>query len=130
MIEEKKISAAEILAVCAQLKEHYDFLAFITAVDYPDRGVIETVYCLRSLKTHDTLVLKVELPAGNAEIASVAVIWPAAEWHEREVFDLFGVMFIGHPDLRRILLPEDWEGHPLLKNYVKPGVVKRPETVK
>jgi NADH-quinone oxidoreductase subunit C len=58
------------------------------------------------------------------------MLWSAAEWHEREIFDLFGVTFIGNPDPRRILLPPDWEGHPLRKDYQQAGVIKRPETVK
>ena len=130
MIEEIKIGKDEMLDVCLKLKESCDFLAFVTAVDYPERGLLELVYNLRSLTDNKNVILKVELPRENPEISSVAVVWPAAEWHEREIFDLFGVKFSGHPDLRRILLPEDWQGHPLLKDYVKPGVIKRPETIK
>lgn len=130
MSEEKKISKDELLPVSLQLRASYDYLAFVTAVDYPERGGLELVYNLRSLTDHKNVILKVELPRENPEIASVAVVWPAAEWHEREIFDLFGVRFLGHPDLRRILLPEDWQGHPLLKDYAGPGVIKRPETIK
>lgn len=130
MIEEKNISKAEILEVCLKLKDNYDYLAFVTAVDYPEQAVIELVYNLRSLVDQKNIILKVKLARENPAVDSVAMVWPAAEWQEREIFDLFGVKFTGHPDLRRILLPEDWQGHPLLKDYVKSGVIKRPETIK
>jgi NADH-quinone oxidoreductase subunit C len=130
MSEEKKISREELLEVCEELKKEYDYLTFVTAIDYPPDNRIELVYHLRSLDKKTTLLLKVDVPRAHPEISSVAIIWPAAEWHEREIFDLFGVKFIGHPDLRRILLPQDWQGHPLLKDYLQPGVIKRPETIK
>ena len=130
MKEEKRVTREDFFGVCESLKNSYDYLIFVTAVDYPDQARLELVYYLQSLETKNTLILKVDLPRENPEINSVAVLWPAAEWHEREIFDLFGVKFIGHPDLRRILLPEDWPGHPLLKDYTQPGLVKRPETIK
>ena len=120
----------KLLEVCAKLKETYNYLVFMTAVDHPETNLIELIYYLRVHGRAENLILKMELPRANPIADSVAVIWPAAEWHEREIFDLFGVKFIGHPDLRRILLPEDWEGHPLLKDYAQSGVVKRPETIK
>ena len=130
MIEEKKINPAEIIETCNNLKETYDYLVFVTAVDYPEKKIIELVYFLRSVSNKNSIMLKVELDRESPKIASVAGIWPAADWHEREVFDLFGVTFIGHPDLRRILLPEDWDGYPLRKDYSKPKTILRPETVK
>jgi len=81
----------------------------------------EVLYHLRSLQHHWVLAVKVQLPAENPEVDTVADVWPAANWHERETFDLVGIRFRGHPDLRRILLPQDWEGHPLRKDYVFPS---------
>jgi NADH-quinone oxidoreductase subunit C len=114
----------------------FDFLNCISAVDYfdpklRDSGIfqprIELLYHLTSLQHRHRLVLKVILPRWKdnlegalPEVASVSKIWPTAEWHEREIFDLMGVRFLSHPDLRRILCPEDWVGHPLRKDYVIP----------
>lgn len=128
--------------VCRWLKTNrhvrFDALECITAVDWfePDpkkaakvswQPHLEVVYHLWSTDARVSLVVKVKLPrwAGDApgrlpELPSVAGIWRTADWHEREVFDLSGVMFTGHPDLRRILCPEDWEGHPLRRDYVMP----------
>ena len=129
-VEQKTVNQDELVEDCRQLSATYDYLVFMTAVDYLEKNVIELVYYLQTLANRDTLILKVELPRQKPEVHSLALIWPAAEWHERETFDLFGVNFIGHPDQRRILLPEDWDGHPLLKDYSRAGVVKRPETIK
>jgi NADH-quinone oxidoreductase subunit C len=96
----------------------FDFLALITGVDYPEH--LAVVYHLFSYSQKHRLVLKVELPKDSPRIDSVEPIWPTANWHERETFDLLGVEFIGHSNLRRILLPEDWEGHPLRKDYKQP----------
>ena len=81
-------------------------------------GKIFLVYHLYSMSRGHRIVIKVEdLPRAGASVPSVAEIWPTANWHERECYDFFGVNFEGHPDLRRILLPEDWEGHPMLRDY-------------
>ena len=80
----------------------------------------EVIYHLRSLRNHMLLAMKVRLGAHDPRVDSVANIWPAANWHERETWDLVGIRFDGHPALKRILLPEDWEGHPLRKDYVFP----------
>lgn len=117
-----KIGKACIGEVCRLLKEspdlRFDYPANITAVDWNDR--FEMVYNLSSLSLRHKITLKVDLDRENPEIASVTDVWRGAEWQEREVFDLFGIKFSGHPDLRRILLPEDWEGYPLRKDYVIP----------
>ncbi|MHB1420485.1 MAG: NADH-quinone oxidoreductase subunit C [Bacillota bacterium] len=102
----------------------FDYLIFITAVDRID--YLEVVYAVRSLREGHQLMFKVKVPSGEPEITSIVTVWPAADWDERETYDLFGVIFNGHPDLRRILLPDDWEGHPLRKSY---PVDKRPEKI-
>ncbi|MGH7371900.1 MAG: NADH-quinone oxidoreductase subunit C, partial [Candidatus Methylomirabilales bacterium] len=76
----------------------------------------EVVYNLYSISRADRIRVKVRVLDGT-EVPSVTGVWPTANWHEREVFDMFGIRFAGHPDLRRILMPEDWEGHPLRKDY-------------
>ena len=89
-----------------------------TGVDYKDR--IEVVYHLFSYRHRHGCVLKVKLPRENPAVATVEDIWRAANWMEREIFDLLGVTFEGHSDLRRILMPEDWPGYPLRKDFVEP----------
>lgn len=98
---------------------YFDFLHCISGVDLgPDEGKMELVYHLSSLIHEHQLVLKVAIDRANPKpVPSLSSIWKAANWHEREAFDLLGIAFEGHPDLRRILLPEDWEGHPLRKDY-------------
>ncbi len=100
----------------------FDTLMNLSAVDYPKENPprIEVVYHLFSYTKRHTLVLKVHLPREQPEVATVEGVWPVANWHEREAFDLFGVTFAGHSDLRRILLPDDWQGHPLRKDWVDP----------
>jgi NADH-quinone oxidoreductase subunit C len=99
-----------------------DNLMCLSAVDYhketPPR--IEIVYHLFSYTHRHAFVLKVMLPRENAVLPTVEGVWGVANWHEREAYDLFGVTFTGHSDMRRILLPDDWEGHPLLKDWVDP----------
>lgn len=96
----------------------FDFLALITGVDYPEH--LNVIYHLFSYSQKHKLVVKVELPKASPRVDSVESIWPAANWHEREAFDLLGIEFVGHSNLRRILLPEDWDGHPLRKDYQQP----------
>jgi NADH-quinone oxidoreductase subunit C len=96
----------------------FDFLACISGIDYPDN--ITVAYHLLSYQKRHKIVIKALLAKDNPEIESVEDIWKAANWHEREVFDLLGVRFVGHSNLRRILLPEDWVGHPLRKDYKQP----------
>jgi NADH/F420H2 dehydrogenase subunit C len=111
-----------LAAVCRPLKDNprfeLDYLANLTAIDYPpDR--LEVVYHLYSMaQKHGPLTLKVKLPRSAPNVASVTTIWRGAEFQEREAYDLFGVRFEGHPDLRRILMWEGFEGHPMRKDYV------------
>jgi NADH dehydrogenase I D subunit len=96
----------------------YNFLTDVTAVDFLGRDPrFEVVYHLYSTERHDRVRLKVPLPAHDVSVESVTPIWPAANWYEREVFDLFGIRFEHHPDLKRILMPQKWRGHPLRKDY-------------
>ncbi len=99
---------------------HFDLLSCISGIDYPDRQVIEAVYCLDSTVHNHWLILKVALPRNNPRIPSVEDVWRTADWHERETYDLMGVIFEGHHNLVRILCAEDWVGHPLRKDYVIP----------
>jgi NADH-quinone oxidoreductase subunit C len=133
---------AHLVEICQYLRDdpqlRFDMLNCISGVDYfepdlkkaPKAGFephLEVVYHLQSFTHRHRLVLKVVLPRwkdnqpGNLpEVQTVTGVWPGAEWHEREVYDLSGVWFVGHPDMRRILLAEDWVGHPLRKDYEYP----------
>jgi NADH-quinone oxidoreductase subunit C len=121
---EKLRRVAEFLRDDAELA--FTFLADLTALDhYPSEPRFETVYHLLSIKNVQRLRLKVRLSADNLRVESMVPIWPAANAYEREVFDLFGIHFENHPFLRRILMPEDWEGHPLRKDYPVQGNITR-----
>lgn len=113
------IASAQIVDVCRYLREvaGFDRISGITAVDWwPRQPRFEIVYFLHSLKRNVRMRLAVR--AGeNDEMASVCPVWRGANWYEREVFDLFGVVFRNHPNLERIMMPPDWEGHPLRKDY-------------
>jgi NADH-quinone oxidoreductase subunit C len=114
------LHVAELLRGDAELA--FAFLSDITGVDrFPVEPRFEVNYHLVSLERRERLRLKVRLGSSDPVIPSVTPVWPTANWHEREVFDLFGVRFEGHPDLRRILMPESWEGHPLRKDYPVEG---------
>lgn len=117
-----KIDRARLPEICAHLKSSaelaFDYPADITTVDWSDR--LEMVYHLYSVSKKHKLTLKTDLDRENPVIGSVISVWKGADWQEREIFDLFGVKFEGHPDLRRILLPEEFEGYPLRKDYVIP----------
>jgi NADH-quinone oxidoreductase subunit C len=118
------IAPARISSVCGYLKydQRFERLSSVTAVDrYPAEPRFEVVYHLHSIERNLRVRLKCRLGGGDPAIESVASVWRAAAWYEREVFDLFGIRFTGHPDLRRIMLPDDWEGHPLRKDYPVTG---------
>jgi len=101
----------------------FTFLSDITGVDrFPMEPRFELNYHVLSLFRREKLRLKVRIAGSDPAVESVISVWPGADWHEREVFDLFGVRFEGHPDLRRILMPEDWEGYPLRKDYPVEGL--------
>ncbi len=119
------VKGERIVEVCRFLKEEpglaFDFLEDLTAVDWPKRNVVEVVYHLFSFRHRHALVLKVEADRAAPRVPTVEGVWKAANWFEREVYDLFGVEFTGHPDLRRIMMPEDWEGHPYRRDYPLEG---------
>ncbi len=98
----------------------FDCLSNLSGVDYPKQGHIQVVYHLMSYPLRHVFVLKVNANRDDPVVTTVSNVWSAADWQEREVFDLLGVTFQGHPDLRRILMPEDWPGHPLRKDFVEP----------
>jgi NADH-quinone oxidoreductase subunit C len=101
----------------------FDRLSTVTGVDrYPTEPRYEVVYHLQSVSTKSRLRVKARVPGGNPEIESACPVYRAANWYEREVFDFFGVRFLNHPDLKRIMLPEDFEGHPLRKDFPVTGM--------
>jgi NADH-quinone oxidoreductase subunit C len=106
--------------VCFFLRDEialqFDYLSCLSGMDY-NNGTFGVVYHLTSMAHKHKIVLKTICPKENPHVRSVSAVWGTANWHEREAFDLFGIVFDEHPDLRRILLPEDWEGHPLRKDY-------------
>jgi len=123
------VDTAAIVDVATFLRDEpelaFDMLHCHSAVDYleekePDKARIEVVLHLTSLKHRHWIVLKVLLPRDEPKMATLETVWPTANWHEREAYDLFGIVFEGHSDFRRIFLPEDWEGHPLRKDWVWP----------
>lgn len=117
-----KVHVLDLKKVCLNLHQNpsafFDMLSCLTAVDNgPEAGTMEVIYNLYSIPFNHHLTLKVMVNRDNEEIDSVEGIWKTANWHEREAYDLFGIKFKGHPDLRRILLPGDWQGYPLRKDY-------------
>jgi NADH-quinone oxidoreductase subunit C len=118
------VDAARIRDVAAFCKDdpslRFDCLSNLSGVDYPKQQHIQIVYHLLSYPLRHVFVLKVNANRDDPVVATVSSVWSHADWQEREVFDLLGVTFDGHPDLRRILMPEDWPGHPLRKDFVEP----------
>ena len=92
------------------------YFSFSTAVDWKDQG-LEVLARVENLEAPFSVTMRTRLPAGETRCPSLVPVWRGASWMERECYDMFGIRFEGHPDLRRILLPQDWEGHPLLKSY-------------
>lgn len=117
-----RVERASLVEICEFLKRDgatpFDYLSDLTAVHFPDRedAPFEVVYNLYSIQANERVRLKVRTTAEDG-VETVSTVWPTANWMEREVYDLFGIMFQNHPDLRRLLLPPDWEGHPLRKEY-------------
>jgi len=120
------VDRAHIREACALLRDDagfpFNFLCDITCVDwYPNEPRFEVIYHLLSIAKKERVRLKVKLSGASPVVESVTSVWAGANYFEREVFDLFGVRFTGHPYLRRLLMPEDWEGNPLRKDYPVEG---------
>jgi NADH-quinone oxidoreductase subunit C len=122
--EETTITVAgeKIVEICRHCRDtkglEYNFLSGVTGIDYyPKSPRFAVAYHLYSMVHNRTLRLKVLLPEDEPTVPSVTDVYPAANWFEREIYDLVGINFTGHPDLRRILMPDNWEGHPLRKDY-------------
>ena len=121
-----EVHAPAVREACLLLRDdaelRFNFLSDLTCVDwYPREPRFEVVYHLLSIPRRARVRLKVRLAEDDACVESLTSVWPSANFFEREVFDLFGVRFLGHPDLRRIMMPEDWQGHPLRKDYPVEG---------
>lgn len=118
-----KIRPESLRQICTYLRDdpecQFDYLMCLSGVDY-GKAVLGVVYHIASITRKHKITLKVETSSEKPEIPSIADIWESANWHEREAYDLFGIIFTGHPDLRRILLPEDWPGYPLRKDFKVP----------
>jgi NADH-quinone oxidoreductase subunit C len=123
------VHVGHLIAALTLLRDHeqalYRMPVFVTAVDWPDREPaaprFDVVYQLRSLHFNDECRLVVQVPEAAPQVPTAERVFAGMDWHERETFDLFGIEFVGHHDLHRILLPEDWVGHPLRKDYVSFG---------
>lgn len=120
------VEKESIREACAILRDApdcpFNYLSDLTCVDwYPSEPRFEVVYHLLSIAKKERVRLKARVDGSSPAIESVTSVWPAANAYEREVFDLFGVRFTGHPNLKRILMPDDWEGHPLRKDYPVEG---------
>jgi NADH-quinone oxidoreductase subunit C len=117
-----RIHTADLLAVATHLHQQpdmlFDMLSCITGLDNgPEQATMEVVYTLCSIPHEYQFNIKIVIPRNDLEVPSVCSVWRTANWLEREIFDLYGIHFTDHPDLRRILLPTDWEGHPMRKDY-------------
>ena len=124
-----RVEAAGIADAARRMRAAgFDYLLFMTAVDRPAEAKFEVTYLISRYDDGRQLALVADIPREAPEIDTVSGIWAGADWHEREAFDMFGIVFRGHPYMRRILLDEDWPGHPLRKDYVDTlhDVVKRP----
>jgi len=120
------VERSALREACVLLKDDvncpFNFLSDVTCVDwYPAEPRFEVIYHLLSIPKRERVRLKVRLNSESPVVESLTSVWPGANYFEREVFDLFGIRFTGHPYLRRILMPEDWEGHPLRKDYPVEG---------
>jgi NADH-quinone oxidoreductase subunit C len=120
MVADSSIVAELLRVLCDE--EQFDYLVDVTAVHYPQREKqFEVIWILYSFARNQRIRVKTMIADGEG-VASVVSIWPAANWLEREVYDMFGIRFEGHPDLKRILLPDGWKGHPLRKDY---GIIQQ-----
>ena len=118
-----KVPASVIKDVAKVLRDdhqlQFNTMMCLSGLHYPKDEELGIAYHLHSTILGHSLAINVRVPEGKPELPSVEQIWKTANWHEREAYDMFGIIFTGHPDLRRILCPNDWEGHPLRKDYVQ-----------
>lgn len=125
-----EIPSSHYLAIAQALHDDpelaFDYLEFQTCSDRPP-DFLDFIAAFYSYQHGHRVILKTALDRYNPALPTLSKLWANADWNEREVYDLFGVFFSAHPDLRRIMMPEDWEGHPLRKDYVHPNLVKRPD---
>ncbi|MEO9804442.1 MAG: NADH-quinone oxidoreductase subunit C [Reichenbachiella sp.] len=129
------ITSAQIAPACELLRDneqsYFDLLSCLTAIDNgPDVNTMEVIYNLYSIPLEHSLMLKTTISREKPELETVSHIWKTADWHEREAYDLFGIHFNSHPDLRRILMPADWEGHPMRKDYEEPPTYRGMKTIR
>jgi NADH-quinone oxidoreductase subunit C len=120
------LARRDLIRICEFLAQDqsltFTFLSDISSTDrFPLEPRFEVNYHLLSMQRRERVRIKVRVAGSDAVLPSVTGIWPTANWHEREIFDLFGIRFEGHPDLTRILMPDDWEGHPMRKDYPVEG---------
>jgi len=118
------VAPGKIVSVCLELRDNLGFerICGVSAIDrYPLEPRFEVVYFIHSVSRNIRLKLKVALPGADPRVGSVTSVWEGANWYEREAFDLFGIQFQGHPNLKRIMMPDDWEGHPLRRDFPTHG---------
>jgi NADH-quinone oxidoreductase subunit C len=123
------VNKEDIVAICSFLKKDlgFNFLTDLCGVDYLGNSPrFMVVYHLYNIGTHQRLRLKVPVEESDPRVDTVSGVWGTANWHERECWDLMGISFNNHPDLRRILMPDDWKGHPLRKDYPVQGPDREP----
>lgn len=129
------IDASGLAAVMKLLKDDEacfcDLLSCLTAVDNgPEINTMEVIYNLYSIPLEHSIMIKTTIAREKPEIETICHLWKTADWHEREAYDLFGIEFKNHPDLRRILMPADWEGHPMRKDYEEPATYRGMKTIR
>lgn len=129
------IESDKVLPVMDVLKDNEssfcDLLSCLTTIDNgPEVNTMEVIYNLYSIPLEHSVMIKTTISRENPEIETVSHLWKTADWHEREAYDLFGIKFNNHPDLRRILMPADWEGHPMLKDYEEPATYRGMKTIR
>ncbi len=126
-----RLDSSAVHEVCRWMRDdpgaQLTYFEFITAQDHPENGEIVLVYSLYSYTLSHRLMVKTVLDRKDPRIGTVSDIWEGADWSEREVYDLYGVVFENHPNLRRIMMYEGWEGYPLRKDYTHPNLIHRPE---
>ncbi len=127
-----EVSSNHLLSLMRQVKNNkrlaFDMLILHTAVDWLKQDVIELIYQLFSTRYHHKLRVLVTVPRDNPVVPTLAPLWRIAEWQEREVYDMFGVLYDNHPDLRRLLLEDEWQGFPLRKDYQDDFMLEPPAT--